>query len=73
MLSELAKNEDYLRAAEIIQRAENTAGCQDFMNQIEMNPFDIIFMFLILPIMAVTVGWIILKGASNNGKNQQEQ
>nr|DAE31707.1 MAG TPA: hypothetical protein [virus sp. ctBM815] len=39
------------------------------MNQIEMSPFDIIFMFLILPIMAVTVGWIILKGASNNGKN----
>lgn len=34
-----------------------------------MNPFDIIFMFLILPIMTVTVGWIILKGASDDGKN----
>ena len=39
------------------------------MNQIEMNPFDIITIFLILPIMAVTVGWIILKGASDDGKN----
>lgn len=37
------------------------------MNQIEMNPFDIITIFLILPIMAVTVGWIILKGASDDG------
>ena len=38
------------------------------MNQTEMNPFDIITIFLILPIMAVTVGWIILKGASGNGR-----
>ena len=39
------------------------------MNQIMMNPFDIIFIFLILPMTAVTVGWIILKGASDDGKN----
>ena len=34
-----------------------------------MNPFDIIFMFLILPMSAVTVGWIIIKRAGNDGKN----
>lgn len=39
------------------------------MNQTKMNPFDIIFIFLILPITAVTVGWIILKGASDDGEN----
>lgn len=35
-----------------------------------MNPFDIIFMFLILPIVATTACWIILKEGKNNGKNQ---
>nr|DAG60196.1 MAG TPA: hypothetical protein [Caudoviricetes sp.] len=39
------------------------------MNQIAMNPFDIITIFLIIPIIAVTAGWAILKGASDNGKN----
>ena len=39
------------------------------MNQIMMNPFDIITIFLIIPIIAVTAGWVILKGVSNNGKN----
>nr|DAD56474.1 MAG TPA: hypothetical protein [Caudoviricetes sp.] len=34
-----------------------------------MNPFDIIFMFLILPIIATTTCWIILKGTKDNGKN----
>lgn len=34
-----------------------------------MNPFDIITIFLILPIMAVTVGWIILKRTDNDGEN----
>nr|DAQ64944.1 MAG TPA: hypothetical protein [Bacteriophage sp.] len=34
-----------------------------------MNPFDIIFMFLILPMSAVTVGWVIIKETNNNGKN----
>ena len=29
-------------------------------------------MFLILPMSAVTVGWIILKGASDNGKNKEK-
>jgi hypothetical protein len=28
-----------------------------------------ITIFLIIPIIAVTAGWAILKGASNNGKN----
>ena len=60
MLSKIAKDKEYLKAAE----------CQDFTNQIEMNPFDIIFIFLILPMTAVTVGWIILKGVSDDGKNQ---
>lgn len=41
------------------------------MNQIEMNPFDIIFMFLILPMSAVTVGWIIIKGAGDNEKKYE--
>ena len=39
------------------------------MNQTIMNPFDIITIFLIIPIIAVTAGWVILKGVSNNGKN----
>ena len=39
------------------------------MNQTIMNPFDIITIFLIIPIIAVTAGWAILKGVSNNGKN----
>ena len=39
------------------------------MSQIMMNPFDIITIFLIIPIIAITAGWAILKGASNNGKN----
>ena len=39
------------------------------MNQIMMNLFDMITIFLIIPIIAVTAGWVILKGASNNGKN----
>lgn len=39
------------------------------MNQTMMNPFDIITIFLIIPIIAVTAGWAILKGASDNGKN----
>ena len=39
------------------------------MSQIMMNPFDIITIFLIIPIIAITAGWIILKGASDNGKN----
>lgn len=43
---------------------------QDFTRQIKMNPFDIIFMFLILPIVATTTCWIILKDDKNNGKNQ---
>lgn len=60
MLSEMAQNKEYLRAAED----------QDFTNQIKMNPFDIIFMFLILPMTAVTVGWAIIKRAGNDGKNQ---
>ena len=39
------------------------------MNQTEMNPFDIITIFLFIPIIAITAGWVILKGASDNGKN----
>lgn len=39
------------------------------MNQIAMNAFDIITVFLIIPIIAITAGWVILKGASDNGKN----
>ena len=39
------------------------------MNQTMMNPFDIITIFLFIPIIAVTVGWVILKGVNNNGKN----
>ena len=39
------------------------------MNQTMMNPFDIITIFLIIPIIAITAGWVILKGASDNGKN----
>ena len=39
------------------------------MNQIAMNPFDMITIFLIIPIIAITAGWVILKGASDNGKN----
>lgn len=39
------------------------------MNQTMMNPFDIITIFLFIPIIAVTVGWVILKGEDNNGKN----
>lgn len=70
MLSEIAKDKEYLRAAEIIQKAEKTVEDQDFTNQIKMNPFDIIFMFLILPIVATTACWIILKDDKNNGKNQ---
>lgn len=38
-----------------------------------MNPFDIITIFLIIPIIAVTAGWVILKGTNSNGKNQQKQ
>nr|DAO24075.1 MAG TPA: hypothetical protein [Caudoviricetes sp.] len=34
-----------------------------------MNPFDIITIFLIIPIIAVMTGWTILKGANSNGKN----
>nr|DAN12574.1 MAG TPA: hypothetical protein [Bacteriophage sp.] len=34
-----------------------------------MSPFDIITIFLIIPIIAVTAGWAILKGANSNGKN----
>nr|DAH55255.1 MAG TPA: hypothetical protein [Caudoviricetes sp.]DAH97260.1 MAG TPA: hypothetical protein [Bacteriophage sp.] len=34
-----------------------------------MSPFDIITIFLIIPIIAVTAGWVILKGANSNGKN----
>lgn len=43
---------------------------QDFTNQIKMSPFDIIFMFLILPIVVTTTCWIILKDSKNNGKDQ---
>ena len=70
MLSEIAKDKEYLRAAEIIQKPRETAEDQDFTNQIKMNPFDIIFMFLILPIVATTACWIILKESKNNGKDQ---
>lgn len=47
-----------------------TVEDQDFTNQTKMNPFDIIFMFLILPIVATTTCWIILKDSKNNGKDQ---
>ena len=70
MLSEIAKDKEYLRAAEIIQKAEKTVEDQDFTNQTKMNPFDIIFMFLIIPIVATTACWIILKDNKDNGKNQ---
>lgn len=45
---------------------------QDFTNQKKMNPFDIIFMFLILPIVATTTCWIILKDSKNNGKDRNK-
>lgn len=70
MLSEMAKDKEYLRAAEIIQRAERNGRRLGFTNQIKMSPFDIIFMFLILPIVATTTCWIILKDSKNNGKDQ---
>lgn len=70
MLSEISKDKEYLRAAEIIQKAERNGRRQDFTNQTKMNPFDIIFMFLILPIVATTTCWIILKDSKNNGKDQ---
>nr|DAF11316.1 MAG TPA: hypothetical protein [Caudoviricetes sp.] len=34
-----------------------------------MSPFDIIFMFLILPVIATTACWIILKDSKDNGKS----
>nr|DAG25818.1 MAG TPA: hypothetical protein [Bacteriophage sp.]DAH37676.1 MAG TPA: hypothetical protein [Caudoviricetes sp.] len=34
-----------------------------------MSAFDIIFVFLILPIIATTMCWIILKGIEDNGKD----
>lgn len=70
MLSEIAKDKEYLRAAEIIQKAERNGRRLGFLNQIKMSPFDIIFMFLILPIVATTTCWIILKDSKNNGKDQ---
>lgn len=45
MLSEMAKDKEYLRAAEIIQKAERNGRRLGFTNQIKMSPFDIIFMF----------------------------
>lgn len=69
MLSKIAKDKDFLRAAEIIERAEKNGRRLGFMNQTMMNPFDIITIFLFIPIIAVTVGWVILKGVNNNGKN----
>lgn len=69
MLSEIAKDKEYLRAAEIIQKAERNGRRLGFLNQIKMSPFDIIFMFLILPIVATTTCWIILKDSKNNGKD----
>lgn len=70
MLSEIAKDKEYLRAAEIIQKAERNGRRLGFTNQTKMNLFDIIFMFLILPIVATTTCWVILKDSKNNGKDQ---
>ena len=65
-----AKAADQKRKEEWAAKQKETVEDQDFTNQIKMSPFDIIFMFLILPIVATTTCWIILKDSKNNGKDQ---